>query len=64
MASDRMKGADRKQAIIEAARPLFAKNGFNEGRLKNFSRTGLFIDSKARLSVGEIITIGHSVFEK
>ena len=34
-----------------------AKNGFNEGRLKNFSRTGLFINSKARLSVGEIITI-------
>ena len=29
MASDRMKGADRKQAIIEAARPLFAQNGFN-----------------------------------
>ena len=34
-----------------------AKNGFNEGRLKDFSRTGLFINSKARLSVGEIITI-------
>ena len=29
MASDRMKGVDRKQAIIEAARPLFAQNGFN-----------------------------------
>ena len=33
-----------------------AKNGFNEGRLKDFSRSGLFINSKARLSVGDIIT--------
>jgi hypothetical protein len=32
-----------------------AKNGFNEGRLKDFSRSGLFINSKARLSVGEVI---------
>jgi hypothetical protein len=34
-----------------------AKNGFNEGRLKNFSRSGLFINSKARLAVGDIITM-------
>ena len=34
-----------------------AKNGFNEGRLKDFSRSGLFINSKARLSVGDIITL-------
>ena len=34
-----------------------ATNGFNEGRLKNFSRSGLFINTKARLFVGEIITI-------
>ena len=34
-----------------------AKNGFNEGKLKDFSRSGLFINSRARLSVGEIITI-------
>ena len=34
-----------------------AKNGFNEGSLKDFSRSGLFIITKARLSVGEIITI-------
>ena len=34
-----------------------AKNGFNEGRLKDFSKSGLFINSKARLSVGEIITM-------
>jgi hypothetical protein len=33
------------------------KNGFNEGILKDFSRSGLFIITKARLSVGEIITI-------
>jgi len=34
-----------------------AKNGFNEGRLKDISRSGLFINSKARLSVGDIITM-------
>ena len=34
-----------------------AKNGFNEGSLKDFSRSGLFINSKASLSVGEIITM-------
>jgi hypothetical protein len=34
-----------------------AKNGFNEGRLKDFSRSGLFINSKTRLSVGDIITM-------
>ena len=33
------------------------KNGFNEGWLKDFSRSGLFINTKARLSAGEIITI-------
>jgi len=34
-----------------------AKNGFYEGRLKNYSRYGLFIETKACLHVGEIITI-------
>ena len=34
-----------------------AKNGFNEGRLKDFSQYGLFIITKARLPVGEIIAI-------
>ena len=34
-----------------------AKNGFAEGRLKNYSRTGLFIESTVSVSVGEIITI-------
>ena len=34
-----------------------AQNGFNEGRLKNYSRSGLFINTKASLDIGEIITI-------
>ena len=34
-----------------------AKNGFNEGRLKDYSRSGLFITTKAPLSLGEIIKI-------
>ncbi len=34
-----------------------AKNGLYEGRLKNYSRSGLFIETTACLSVGEIITI-------
>ena len=34
-----------------------AKDGFNEGRLKDYSRSGLFIITKTRLSIGEIITI-------
>ena len=33
------------------------KNGFSEGWLRDFSRSGLFIITKARLCVGEIITI-------
>jgi flagellar basal body L-ring protein FlgH len=34
-----------------------AKNGFNEGRLKDYSKSGLFIITKAHLSLGEIITV-------
>ena len=34
-----------------------AKDGVNEGRLKDYSRSGLFIITKARLSIGEIITV-------
>ena len=34
-----------------------AHNGFHEGRLKNYSPCGLFIRTKASLSIGEIITI-------
>ena len=36
---------------------FIAKNGFNEGRLKDFSYYGLFIITKARLPVGEVIII-------
>ena len=58
--------ADKKSNIdkrINQRRPysghifFVGKNGFNEGILKDFSRSGLFIFTKARLSVGEIITI-------
>src|SRR5210317_621490 len=34
-----------------------AKNGFHEGSLKNYSPSGLFIKTRASLSIGEIITI-------
>ena len=34
-----------------------SEDGLNEGRLKNFSRYGLFIETKVWLSVGDIITI-------
>lgn len=34
-----------------------AKDGISEGRLKDYSRSGLFIITKARLSIGEIITV-------
>ena len=33
------------------------KSGFAEGRLKDYSRSGLFIESNVSVSVGEIITI-------
>lgn len=34
-----------------------AKDGFNEGRLKNYSKSGLFIITKTRLYIGDIITV-------
>jgi hypothetical protein len=39
--------------------PIFfvLKDGINEGRLKNYSKSGLFIITKTRLSIGEIITV-------
>jgi hypothetical protein len=39
--------------------PIFftTENGFHEGRLKNYSPSGLFIRTKASLFRGEIITI-------
>jgi hypothetical protein len=36
---------------------FFAKSGFAEGRLRDYSRSGLFIESNVSVSVGEIITI-------
>ena len=36
---------------------FFAKSGFAEGRLKNYSRSGLCIESEVSVTVGEIITI-------
>ena len=33
------------------------KNGFYEGRLKNFSRYGLFIEANVPYSVGEVIIV-------
>jgi hypothetical protein len=39
--------------------PIFfvAKDGFTEARLKNYSKSGLFIITKNRLCIGEIITV-------
>ena len=36
---------------------FITKNGLNEGRLINFSRYGLFIETSGYVSVGEIITV-------
>lgn len=33
------------------------ENGYFEGRIKNFSRYGLFIETKVSLSIGDFITI-------
>lgn len=39
--------------------PIFfvAKDGFTEGRLKNYSKSGLLIITKNRLCIGEVITV-------
>ena len=36
---------------------IVAKDGFKEGRLKDYSKSGLFIITKTLLSIGEIITV-------
>lgn len=36
---------------------LVTKDGFSEGRLKDYSRSGLFIITKTRLFIGETITV-------
>jgi hypothetical protein len=60
------KSFDKRQRIRKpySGRIFFtAKSGFYEGRLKNYSRHGLFIESKAFLSVGEVITIALPYLE-
>lgn len=61
-----MKMVIQKNALEQRTKPrkpylghiLFvSKNGLHEGRLVNFSSYGLFIETKACLSEGEIITI-------
>lgn len=61
-----MNTADKKSKMDKRIYPrkpysghifFVAHNGFNEGRLKNFSRSGLFIDTKTSLDIGEIITV-------
>ena len=61
-----MNGVNGKQSFekrIKGRKPysghifFAAKNGFHEGRLKNYSPSGLFIKTRASLSIGEIITI-------
>ena len=34
-----------------------SKHGFYEGKIKNYSRYGLFVETRAALPVGEILTI-------
>jgi AcrR family transcriptional regulator len=38
MPRKRMSGADRKEAIIKAARPLFARNGFNGTSIRSIAK--------------------------
>ena len=61
-----MRMVNRQTSIdkrIDQRRPysgnifFVSKNGFNEGRLKDYSRSGLFINTKAPLALGEIITV-------
>ena len=58
--ADRENNRDQR---VDERRPysgqifFVAKDGFNKGRLKDYSRSGLFIITKARLSIGEIITV-------
>jgi len=61
-----MKIVNQKNSLDKRIKPrkpssgnifFTSKNGFYEGRLNNFSRYGLFIETTACLCVGEIITI-------
>ena len=40
-----------------------AKSGLHEGQLKNYSQHGLYIESKASLSLGEVITVALPYLE-
>jgi hypothetical protein len=54
------QGLDKRlEARIPYSGHIFftAKGGFYEGQLKNYSRYGLFIETGASLSVGEVITV-------
>ena len=39
------------------------KNGFHEGRLRNYSQNGLFIETRQMLPVGEMLTVALPYFE-
>jgi len=61
-----MKMVNQKNSVDKRIKPrkpssgnifFTSKNGFYEGRLNNFSRYGLFIQTTASLHVGEIITV-------
>ena len=61
-----MKIVNQKNSLDKRIKPrkpssgnifFTSKNGFYEGRLNNFSRYGLFIETTACLSEEEIITI-------
>lgn len=47
-----------KQRKLHSGHIFFAaKSGFYEGKLKDYSRNGLFVETRTLLSVGEVITI-------
>ena len=58
-----IKGKQNMEKRLKGRKPysgnifFVAKNGFHEGRLKNYSHSGLFIKTNASLSIGELITI-------
>ena len=67
-----MKIANQENSVDKRIKPrkpssesifFTSKNGFYEGRLNNFSRYGLFIETTASLCVGEIITIASAAFK-
>ena len=59
MKTENKKSEKRKEARNPYSGHIFftSKSGIYEGRLKNYSDSGIFIETDAYLSVGEIITI-------